>query len=197
MKRLINILAMGVLLACGTGCTENQSFDFVLPLEIEPVFTITDNDGVWSEFTTITYDDVADAVDDLEDDIDFDDISIEGVTLIVDNQDPALTGVENVLLELVDPQGQETLIFNNVSITIPAGQGRTEVVVTGLVQEGVLALRDLLEGYVLAESFENFALVTSGRSTPQGTPLNMELTVILHMSINYSQDLEVPYFLGN
>lgn len=197
MKRLINILAFVAIMIFGTGCTDVQPFDFVLPLEIEPVFTITDDDGVWAEFTVITYDDVADAVDELEDDIDFDDISIEGVTLIVDNPDPALTGVENVILELVDPSNQEFVIFDNVAITIPAGQDRTEVVVTSLAQEGILALKDLLEGYVLSESFENFSLVTSGRSTPQGTPLNMELTVVLHMSINYSQDLEVPYFLGN
>ena len=197
MKRLINILVVSGLTIALSGCVEEQSFDFVLPLEIDPVFTITDDDGVWAEVTVITYDDVADAVEDLEDDITFDDISIEGVTLIVDDQAANLSGVENLNLELVDQFGQEFVIYNNVSISITPGQGRTEVVVTDLVQEGVLALKDLLEGYVLAESFENFSLVSSGRSTPQGTPLNMELTVILHMSLNYSQGLEVPYFLGN
>lgn len=197
MKPLTNLIAISILLFSLNGCTEEQPFDFVLPLDIDPVFRISDDDGVWSESEIITYNDVADAIDDLSEDITFSDISIEGVTLIVDDQAAALSGVENVLLELVDSQGQETVIFNNVSIPIPAGQGRVEVVVTDLAHEGVLALKELLEGYALNESFEDFALVTSGRSAPQGTPLNMELTVVLHMSFNYSEDLEVPYFMGN
>ncbi|MCA6079058.1 hypothetical protein [Fulvivirga sedimenti] len=198
MKSL-NKYSAFVLSACLViaACTETQPFDFVLPLEIDPTFVINDQDGSWSESEIITYDDVADALDDLEDDIDFQSISIEGVSLIIKNQDPALTGVENVNLTLIDPFNQSFSIYLGEAISIPAGQQRTEVVVTGLAREGVEALKDLLESYALNEAFDPFTLVSTGNSTPANTPLNMDLTVVLHMSFNYSQELDVPYFLGN
>ncbi len=196
MKRITRLLLVFFILAF-TGCVEEQSFDFALPVDIEPQFTILEQDGLWSEMTLITYDDIADAVDDLEDDIVFDDISIEGISLIIDNQADGLSGIQNANLTLVDPQNRAFPVYQDVSISINPGQGRTEIVVTDLAREGVEALKDLLEGYVLANSFENFTIVSSGESVPAGTPLSMELTVILHTSLNYNQNFEVPYFMGN
>jgi len=190
-KQLILILSCALFL----GCSEEKGFDFVIPLDVEPVFFITEQDGAWQESYMVTYDDVADAVDDLEDDIDFQSISIEGVTLLLENNDPNLTGVENLNLTLIDQFNQSYTIYAGESISISPGQ--TEVVVTDLAREGVEALKDLLEGFAQNEAFENFLVVSSGNSTPQGTPLQMDLTVTLHMSFNYSQDLDVPYFLGN
>ena len=191
------IFILAIAGAFVSGCTENKDFDFVLPLNIEPVFFISEQDGSWQESYLVTYDDVADAVDDLEDDIEFQSISIEGVTLIIENQDANLTGVENVNLTLIDDLGNSYAIYTNESISIPPGGDRTEVVVTGLAREGVQALKDLLEGFARNEIFENFTLISTGSSTPQGTPLQMELTVVLHMSFNYTQPLEVPGFIGN
>ena len=192
IKSIILVLIFGI-----SGCIENKDFDFTLPVKIEPEFSINEQDGTWQEIYTVTYNDIADAVDDLDDDINFQDISIEGVTLVLRNQDPSLSGVQHVDLILVDPQGQNHTIFSDEEIMITAGQTTTEVVVTGLVQSGVIAIRDLLEGYAASSSFDSFVLVSSGNSLPAGTPLSMELTAVLHMSLNYSEGFDVPYFLGN
>jgi hypothetical protein len=187
-----------VALACFNSCLSNEIFVFVIPVPFEAEFVIEENDGVWNESEVLSADDFEDILEDYDDDAILDDVSIEGVVLYVENADPNLTGVTNADLVIIDAQQTRTQVYQNVSITLETTGTQTRAIVTDLAQDGVELLKNLIKTYIDNPFSGDFVIIEStGNSVPAGTPLNMDLTVEVNMTANVSQELEVPFFIGN
>jgi len=176
------LVAVLVLIA---SCNLERSVDLVITYTYEDSFTINEPDGEWDESQTITYDDIVEGID--AEDLDIVRLDIEAVGFTADGAPASLTGVEELFLTISTPTTQEQIIVQNE--TIDGIAGADTVYVTSLVEAGVLALRDKIEGMIRAQDFESFTLRTTGKSKPNGTALTMDLNVFLRVGIVTREEL--------
>ena len=191
MKKINKLLApvlIALLFVPGSSCLVEGEIELVVAYTFSDSWPIFDGDGKWEESLTVTYDDVIEDID--LSDTEILRVDIEGIGFNVQNAPAALNGAKNVYLKVKTPSMINSLtVVDNASFEKTAERD-TVYVSDELVEAGVNAVKEAFEGYIFNTNSDPFTLTTTGESDPSGVALDMDLAVIIRLSIVTVESLE-------
>jgi hypothetical protein len=190
MKKLLFLILPVTILF--TGC-ETKRFTVVGNINLEREFQV-DNTGSFTESSTINAQDVNDDLD-LPDDAVIVDVNIESISAKV----LALSGNQTNAVTVngkIQTGTTELQLFNNLVISIPAGDGDYTALNT-LLAEGVQKLRSKIEDYVKNNEFSPVTITVNGDSSPTiGKRVHTRILVKISGSVTYYEEVSLPFFIG-
>jgi len=193
LKKVILFVVLPLFMSC-SAC-ENKLFHFSVPFPVPHTFNIDDTDGTFSEVTTVTANDILDALDlPSEDEICIKSVSIRGISL------KPVVGADNGASSVtvsgqVSEDGSLLHAFQNYPLPLPTGLA-TEFVVDQLIEAGINRIRGKIEGFILGLDSQSFNIVFSGDSSPAGSRIQVDITLSIQGTIEYDQCVEVWDFLS-
>ena len=194
LKRIFLFAVLPLFMSC-SAC-ENKLFHFSVPFPVPHTFNIDDADGTFTETTTVTANDILDALDlPTESDICIKKVEIRGISLkpvVLEGNGASTVTVSGRVSE----DGQFLYAFQDYSLPLPTN-AVSSFVVDQLIDAGINRIKDKIEGFILGLDSQSFDIVFSGNSNPAGSRILADVTLTIEGTISYDECVEVWDFLSD
>jgi hypothetical protein len=188
MKKMIYLLP--VLLLVASGC-ENKKFEFNPGIKVNKVYEVQQTGG-FSEFQTISHDEIFDLLD-IPEEATIESVKIEAVTIYFE----VLEGnqAESITLsgEIEESGVGDVLLFEDKSFSL--GSTSVKVINSLLLYGGTEKIRSKLEKYLQMNDTNPFKIVLFGDTDPDNQVIHVSIHLGITGSVRYITCESVPWFI--
>jgi len=188
------ILIPCILLICVplmSGC-EKRILSFPAPLDKTEVFTLDEIGGAFSEFSTISANDIRNAID-IPDDADITSVVVEALSIRVEVLEANQASSVTVSGSVDEIGGPRDYMFQNYVIPLDGliGVDTPFIGVNPLLAAGITKLKNKIQSFLLGLDSESFNVTVSGTSSPGGSRVAVRLHLQIKMAMEYKICVDV------
>jgi len=192
MKKLLIPCILLICLPLFSSC-EKRILSFPATFSRTEIFTLDEAGGAFSESSTITADDIRNALD-LPDDADITSVNIEALSASVELLEANEASTITVSGSIDEIGGSQDFMFQNYVIPLDGiiGLNTPFIGVNPLIAAGISKLKTKIESFLLGlGSQQSFDVAVSGTSSPGGARVAVQLYLKIQMSMEYKICVDV------
>jgi len=191
MKKILIPCILLICVPLMSSC-EKRMLSFPAPLDKTEVFTLDETGGAFSEFSTISANDIRNAID-IPDDADISSVVVEALAIRVEVLEANEASNLTVSGSIDEIGGARDYMFENYVIPIEGlvGVDTPFIGVNPLIAAGITKLKNKVQSFLLGLDNESFNISVSGNASPEGSRVALRLHLQIKMAMEYKLCVDV------